>query len=70
LYAFQASLIFVVKVGAYRSVNGAKLYVECLSFGKPFLLSLMFSGKARSLPWGGAIEKGFTQIAANLTEKH
>jgi len=38
--------------------------------GKSFQSSLMFVGKARSLPQSGAPERHFTQIGSDLTCKH
>jgi len=37
--------------------------------GKPFQPSLMFDGKAFSLPYNGASEKCFTQVGFGLTRK-
>ncbi len=38
--------------------------------GKPFQPSLMFAGKASSLPYIGAPERCFTQVALALPTKH
>ncbi len=37
--------------------------------GKPFQPSLVFVGKARSLPKSGALERSFTRVGSGLTHK-
>jgi hypothetical protein len=46
---------------------------ECLYKAKVFVAtqdSLMFVGKARSLPFSGALERFFTWVGSSLTHKH
>jgi hypothetical protein len=38
--------------------------------GKPFQPSLLFVGKARSLPYSGAPERFFNRIGSCLTNRH
>ncbi len=38
--------------------------------GKPLRPSLMFVGKARSLPLSRELERSFSQVGSGLTHKH
>jgi hypothetical protein len=38
--------------------------------GRPFQFSLIFVGKARSLPWSRAPERCSTRVGSGLTRKH